>query len=334
MIEIGSRTALASVQDRGRFGVLHLGVGTSGAMDGLSLAAGNLLLGNAEDAAAVEFQVFPHQVSFVEDCAFVLTGADTGATLDGRPVLPWWRMAARAGQVLKLGLPRGGPWPACRAYLCLAGGVVVPIVLGSRSTQLRGAFGGHEGRTLRLGDRLAAGRPGLGPDDDAAGFGLAPPALDMPLHADGFTAVRVLPAAEYTRYTETSQQLFWSQAWRISPQSDRYGYRLAGDQPLRPLAPIEMRSHGIVPGVVQVPPGGQPIIQMRDAQPSGGYPKMGTVIEADLWRLGQAPIGSRIRFLRVDWSEAVLAQQANRRWLDEAARLVRLWQARPKGAAR
>lgn len=334
MIEIESSAALASVQDAGRLGALHWGVGTSGAMDAMSLAAGNLLLGNAEGDAAVELQVFPYQVRFIEDCAFALTGADTGALLDGRPVLPWWRTAARAGQVLKLGLPRRGPWPACRAYLCLAGGVQVPPVLGSRSTQLRGAFGGHEGRTLRLGDRLRAGRPGRGSGDDETGFGLVPPAVAMPLHADGVTAVRVLPAAEYGLYTPAAQEAFWSQLWRISPQSDRYGYRLSGALPLQPRAPIEMRSHGIVPGVIQVPPGGQPIIQMRDAQPSGGYPKMGTVIEADLWRLGQAPIGSRIRFVSVDWAQAVQARDANRRWLDEAARLVGLWNARPQGGGR
>jgi allophanate hydrolase subunit 2 len=115
----------------------------------------------------------------------------------------------------------------------------------------------------------------------------------------------------------------WGCAWRITPQSDRYGFRLAGDE-LRPKAPLELRSHGIVPGVIQVPHGGQPIIQMRDAQPSGGYPKIGVVIEADLWRLGQAPIGSRIRFLPCTWDEALDAGAGNRRWLEKARRTVAL----------
>jgi biotin-dependent carboxylase-like uncharacterized protein len=329
VIEIESASALASVQDLGRRGALHWGVGTSGAMDDMSLMAGNLLLGNAETDAAVELQVFPYQVRFLDDCAFALTGADTAARLDDDPVLPWWRCAARAGQILRLGLPQRNSWPACRTYLCLAGGVAVPMVLGSRSTQLRGAFGGYQGRTLRAGDRLPVGRTGLTPDDEP-GFGLTPPALAMPLEVDGSVAVRVLPASEYPLYTAASQDAFWTCPWRISSQSDRYGYRLTGEH-LRPCAPIEMRSHGIVPGVIQVPPGGQPIIQMRDAQPSGGYPKIGTVIEPDLWRLGQAPIGSRIRFVRVDWDQAVRAQHANRRWLDEAARLVGLWRDRPQG---
>ena len=325
MIEILSASALATVQDLGRVGALQWGVGTSGAMDPLALASGNLLLGNDESAAAIEAPVFPFQVRFTEDCSFALTGADCAARLDDRPLLPWWSHEARAGQVLKLGLPQPGRWPASRAYLCLGGGVDVPVVLGSRSTQLRGAFGGHEGRALRQGDRLAVmarggdggGLHGLG------GFGIVPPALAMPLHVDGVPAMRVLPAAEYPLFTEASRAAFWAEAWKITSQSDRYGYRLAG-RPLEATTAIEMRSHGIVPGVIQVPPGGQPIVQMRDAQPSGGYPKIGTVIDADLWRLGQAPIGSRVRFVETTWDEAVAALDQTRAWLDEVRRLIDL----------
>ena len=152
MIEILSQTALATVQDLGRVGALGFGVGTSGAMDNLALAAGNLLLGNAEGDAGVEVQVFPFDVRFQAACTFAVTGADCGATLDGVPVLPWWVCAARAGQVLQLRPPRVAAWRGSRAYLCLAGGVDVPVALGSRSTQLRGAFGGHAGRALRQGD--------------------------------------------------------------------------------------------------------------------------------------------------------------------------------------
>jgi biotin carboxyl carrier protein len=152
-------------------------------------------------------------------------------------------------------------------------GVDVPKVLGSRSTQLRGAFGGHEGRALRQGDRVRAGRTHHA--RAGTGFGLVPPALALPLEVDGVAAMRVLPAAEYPLFTDASQRAFWSEEWKITGQSDRYGYRLAG-MPLVQKAAIEMRSHGIVPGVIQVPSGGAPIVQMRDAQPSGGYPKIGT----------------------------------------------------------
>ncbi|WP_280155942.1 biotin-dependent carboxyltransferase family protein [Piscinibacter sp. XHJ-5] len=323
MIEIVSSSALATVQDLGRTGSLRWGVGTSGAMDAVALAAGNLLLGNEASAAAVEIPVFPFRVRFVEDCAFAVTGADCAATLDARPLMPWSTYEARAGQVLVLGVPQGTAWRAARAYLCLAGGVDVPCVLDSRSTQLRGAFGGLEGRALRKGDRLRAAAPGRA--TRATGIGLVPPALVLPLQVDGCPAMRVLPAAEYEDYTAASREAFWGTAWKVTPQSDRYGYRLAGEA-LEPVAAVEMRSHGIVPGVIQVPPGGQPIVQMRDAQPSGGYPKLGTVIEADLWRLGQAAIGSHVRFIRTTWDDAVAALDELREWLDETRRVLDLHQ--------
>jgi biotin-dependent carboxylase-like uncharacterized protein len=325
MIEILSTGALATVQDQGRFGTLKWGVGTSGAMDGLALACGNILLGNDESAAGIEIQVFPFKVRFVAACAFAVTGADCAARLDGLPLPPWWARGAKAGQVLELGLPRQGLWQAGRAYLCVAGGIDVPVALGSRSTQLRGAFGGLDGRTLRNGDRLGVGATTVAAHSPE--FGLTPPVCDMPLELDGLPAVRVLTAAEYGDYTIESQAALWDEPWRITPQSNRYGYRLNGT-PLIPVKPLELRSHGIVPGVIQVPHGGQPIVQMHDAQPSGGYPKIGTVIEADLWRLGQAPIGSRIRFIETTWEEAVSAYDQNQRWLIEARRLVDLNRAR------
>lgn len=320
MIELASESALATVQDQGRLGSLGFGVGTSGAMDQLALAAGNLLLGNAVTDAAIELQVFPVQWRFHADLRFALTGADTGARLNGRPLPPWWVAQARRGDSLELGRAVSG----CRAYLCLPGGVDVPPVLGSRSTQLRGSFGGLDGRCLRRGDRLAPIRPER---TGCVDIGVVPPSCSMPLGEHGVTAVRVIRASEYTCYQLASQRAFWTHEWKITSQSNRYGYRLAGEA-LLPRAPLEVRSHGIVPGVIQVPPDGQPIIQMRDAQPTGGYPKLGTVIEADLWRLAQAPIGSRLRFVESTYDEGVAALDANQRWLRDVERLVGTWAAR------
>lgn len=318
MIEILSSAALATVQDQGRLGSLRFGVGTAGAMDQLALAVGNLLLGNPEGAAALEIPVYPFQVRFRKDCAFAVTGADGKAQLDQRDIAPWSVNQARAGQVLKIGLPV--PGSGSRAYLALSGGIDVPEVLGSRSTQLRGAFGGLEGRAVRQGEILRALTPET---EQAVDFGVLPPALAMPLHIGGLPGVRVLPAAEYKKFRAESRAAFWAGEWKITAQSDRYGYRLQGE-PLVPIAPMEIRSHGIVPGVIQVPPGGQPIVQMRDAQPSGGYPKFGTVIDADLWRLGQAAIGSRIRFIETSYEAAVAAQGEVQDWLNEVRHLIEL----------
>src|SRR5471032_2211662 len=137
------------------------------------------------------------------------------------------------------------------------------------------------------------------------------------------TVVRVLPAAEYESYEQDSIEAFWRESWKVTPQSDRYGYRLGGPV-LISKRPVEMRSHGIVPGVIQVPPSGQPIIQLRDAQPSGGYPKIGTVIEADLWRLAQARIGSKLRFVQTSYEEAVDALDELDRYMTKLRNLVGL----------
>ncbi len=317
--------ALATVQDHGRLGALRWGVGIAGAMDPLALAGGNLILGNPEDAAGIEVQVLPLEVRFEAETCFTVTGADCTATLDGVPVLPWTGVRAARGAVLRLDRPTAFRTWGARSYLCLAGGIDVPVVLGSRATQLRGAIGGFEGRALRAGDALPVGPPPA--EAPRFGAGLVPPVLALPLAIDGVPALRVLPAAEYARYAPASQEAFWGEPWKVTPQSDRYGFRLAGPT-LTPLTPMELRSHGIVPGVIQVPHGGQPIIQMCDAQPSGGYPKIGTVIEADFWRLGQAPIGTQVRFVETGWDGALAARDEVAGWLAAARRSLAVLRTR------
>ncbi|MHC6225165.1 5-oxoprolinase subunit C family protein [Pseudomonas sp. X10] len=316
MIEIINAAALATVQDLGRHGSLGYGVGTSGAMDTLSLQLGNLLLGNDLGAAAIEIPLFPFEVRFVEDCTFAITGAECGARLDGQRLPPNWATHARKGQVLALNYPSRGS----RAYLCLAGGVDVPLVLGSRSTQLRGGFGGWQGRTLVCGDIIPAGRLGHG---QAADMGAESALSALPLTLDELPAIRVLPAAEFECFSAQARDRFFAGEWKITTQSNRYGYRMEGT-PLLPEQPFEVRSHGIVPGVIQVPHGGQPIVQMRDAQPSGGYPKFATVIEADLWRLGQAAIGSKVRFVACTYAEALEALQANQAFIERTRQQLAL----------
>ncbi|SAL84600.1 urea amidolyase-like protein [Caballeronia choica] len=334
MIEVLSNAALATVQDQGREGYLRYGVGTSGAMDRVALSVGNLLLGNDDDAAGIEIPMFPFRVRFTADVAFALTGADCVARLNDRPVLPWWTLMARKDDVLTIGVPTTG----ARCYLLLEGGVDVPVVLGSRSTQLRGEFGGHEGRPLQKGDVLQVAQ--LQPaapsgEREYAGFGVTSPSCTLrqstavPEASPDETVVRVLPAAEYESYQDASIEAFWRESWKVTPQSDRYGYRLSGPV-LSPRQPLEMRSHGIVPGVIQVPPSGQPIIQLRDAQPSGGYPKIGTVIEADLWRLAQARIGSKIRFAKTTYREALDALDEVEWYVNKLRQLVGLHRSAPR----
>ena len=311
MIEIVTSAPLATVQDLGREGYRRFGVGTAGAMDRLALQTANLMLGNDPNAAALEIPASPFALRFDRDVGFALTGADCAATLDDRLLPPWWAASATAGQTLRLQMPRRGT----NAYVALSGGIDVPLLLGSRSTHLRGAFGGFAGRSLQAGDVLAAGEPARAMQRE---FGVAPPDLALPFgepRAERVTWVRVLPAAEYRCFRDDARDALWTASWKISAQSNRAGYRLTGPD-LILNAPLEMRSHGLVPGVIQVPHGGQPIIQLADAYTAGGYPKIGTVIEADLWRIAQAPLGTTLRFRCVSYDEALDAAAANAAYLD------------------
>jgi biotin-dependent carboxylase-like uncharacterized protein len=307
VIEILSTPPLNSVQDLGRFGSRHYGVSTSGVMDPVALVVGNALLGNPDNAACIEVQTFPFVVRFLGDTSFAVTGADTAATLDERALPSWWSATARAGQTLTLRPPASG----ARAYLTLAGGIDVPVILGSRSTHLRSEFGGFCGRALQQGDvlRTLAGEAGIGPWK-SGGLGVMPPAFALPSRGtttnDKVLRVRVLRAGEYDLFPKGMQEKFWTTDWRITHHSDRGGYRLSG-RALKLPAPVELRSYGLVAGIVQVPPSGEPIIQLSDANTAGGYPKIAAVIEADLWRLGQARLGSFIRFEEVSYEAAVEA---------------------------
>lgn len=300
MITILDAYGPVTIQDLGWAGHFRNGVCRSGAMDRLALALGNALLGNDDGAAGIEVPLPPLRLRFEADLGFAVTGADCGAELDGEQLPPYWARRARAGQELRLTRTRRGSF----AYILLEGGIDVPAVLGARSTHLRGGFGGLDGRPLRRGDRIAAkgGRAALPP----GGMGVVPLAPLSPADGEDTVAIRVLPAAEYDLFTAEARALFWSTRWTISPQSNRTGYRLDGP-PLRMVAPAEKRSHGIVPGTIQIPAGGVPIIQLADAATMGGYPKIGTVIEADLWRAGQARAGQALRFVEVDYAGAVAA---------------------------
>lgn len=301
MIHILGCGPLNTVQDLGRAGYRNIGVTATGAMDPVALRVGNILVGNSENTAGIEIQTFPFRIEFEEAMSFSLTGADCAAKLDGQDLPPWWAMRAEKGQVLELSTPLKN----ARAYLCLEGGVDVPLVMGSRSTSLRGSFGGHEGRPLMAGDRLPVSE-GQALPMPPNGLGVVPAREAMadffPNADDGALVLRAIPAAEHDLFSKDADR-FWSANWKISSQSDRTGYRLSG-APLQLPAPVELRSYGIIPGVVQVPPSGELIIQMSDANTAGGYPKIAGIIDCDLWRLGEARIGSTITFVQTTLDEA------------------------------
>ena len=313
MIEILEAGPFNTVQDLGRPGYRDIGVSASGAMDSLAVRIGNSLVGNDEAAAALEIQTFPFRLQFTERTGFAVTGTDGKPVLDGIELPSWCALTAEAGQTLELRQPP----KLARAYVCVAGGLDVPSVMGSRSTSLRGGFGGYGGRPLEKGDTITIGAASAHTPLPASGLAVVEPSVALqdvfPASSDGTLLIRALPAGEEGLFAENGKA-FWDQTWRISSRSDRTGYRLSGDA-IVPTQTVEMRSHGVVPGVIQVPPGGEPIVQMSDANTAGGYPKIAGVIEGDLWRLGQARIGSRVQFVRSSHAEARAVEKALERYI-------------------
>lgn len=308
MIEVLAIPPLATVQDLGRDGHWSQGLGRAGAMDGLAHRAANLLLGNAECSATVEIPMTPAKFHFGARQAFAIAGAACEAKLADRRLPRVWAGMAEAGDVLELGAINRG----ARIYLALPGGIDVPEILGSRSTQLREAFGGLEGRVLYPGDTLK-------PADTSeiefprGGLSLSLPPL-RPSGQDDIT-LRVLLSTEHDSFTKESLQVFWSTHYEVTRQSNRQGYRLEG-KALSRKSTGELRSHGIVPGIIQVPSGGQPIIQLADSATMGGYPKIGAVIEPDLWRIAQARPGDRLRFVQATPAEAAHAAHEQTKLID------------------
>lgn len=290
MIEILSTGLLNTIQDLGRPGHLALGVSHGGAMDRDALATANLMLGNEPSAAGIEVALHPFRVRVHSDTAIAVTGADCPMRLDERNIPPWWAAPVRAGQILTVDAPRTG----ARSYIAFGGGLDVPAILGSRATDVKSGFGGYHGRGLCRGDRLQS----VSVHWDLPNSGVGVAKEERSLVGDGFMApieLRVLPAAEFHAFAPQALAAFTGSEWRVTTEANRMGYRLAGEN-LSLSTPVELLSHGIVPGTVQVPPSGQPMIQLADANTCGGYPKIATVIEADLWRLAQAPVGARLRF--------------------------------------
>jgi biotin-dependent carboxylase-like uncharacterized protein len=288
IIRIREPGPLATVQDRGRYGYQEMGVPVSGAMDQWALRLGNLLVGNGEDAAAIEITLGGFAAEFLADTVCAVAGLPGRATLNEKPVPSWQPLAVARGDVLAL--QRGA-----RDYLFLAGGVDVPLVLGSRSTYLRGGFGGLEGRALRPGDELAANPPsgrmvnGLPPE-------LLPRYPESPV-------LRVVLGPQEDRFTEEGLATFLSGTYEVTARADRMGYRLEGPA-IRHRKGADIISDGIPLGAVQVPGDGQPVVLLADRPTTGGYAKIGTIISVDVPLIAQALPGARVRFRATSLEEA------------------------------
>lgn len=311
VLEVVAAGALSSIQDLGRPGLRRLGVPRSGALDPVALRLANALAGNAEEEAALEFLLLGPTLRALRGTVRVGLAGDVGAVVEGREgqreVGSWRSVTLRPGEAVRVGPARGGRV----GYLAVAGGLAADAVLGSTSTYLRGGFGGAGGAALRKGQALAlvSSSPPEGPERVLP----RPPAAGGP--------IRSVAGPQEDHFTEEALATFFGGEWVVRHESDRMGMRLQGPRLAhRPERGAEIVSDATVPGSVQVPGNGQPIVLLADCQTSGGYPKIATVATADLPRVGRLAPGARLRFERVSVAEAEdLARSAEA----EVRRLVR-----------
>lgn len=296
---------LSSFQDAGRTGSQHLGVPVCGVMDQRAHRLANLLAGNDTDHATLEMTLMGPTLRFDAPACFAIAGADFQATLNGNPVVNHRPLIARAGDVLACGaaLPESGT----RAYLAIHGGFGLTPVLGSTSTDLRGGFGGHQGRALAKQDTIAFAADL--PTGEARLTELAQALWQIRIYVPATLAgrmrthLRVLPGVHWEEFTAPSQDALVNAEYRISTQSDRMGYRLEGPRLLM-TTPRQILSEAASYGTVQVPAGGEAIALMADRQSTGGYPKIAQIISVDLPDLAQRRPGQSVCFAAVALDEA------------------------------
>lgn len=311
-ISVISPGLATTVQDLGRPGHYHLGIPLSGALDQYAHWVANLLVGNAEDLATLEFTLLAPELEFQDDTHFAVAGAQLDIRLNGELVDSHTCHHAKAGDRLKFGFMKVG----ARAYLAVAGGIDVPVVLGSRATYALGAFGGYQGRKLCANDVLPVGTPGSRP---VVGRSLAEPDRVEAVKAQ---ELRVLPGLYFHRLQEVSVQSFFADTWSVAPEADRIGYRykhgtklefVPREQPFGAGSdPSNIVDAGYPYGSIQVPSGTEPIILHRDAVSGGGYAMIGCVISADMDRIAQMQPGNKARFRTVTMEEALQARAAYR----------------------
>lgn len=314
-IEVIKPGLATSVQDLGRPGYYHLGIPISGAMDRFSLRVANLLVGNDESDAALEAVFLGPELRFTADTLIAVTGADLPPKLDGKPQPGWTAFIVKAGQVLAFDFLKQG----ARAYIAVAGGIDVPVVLGSRSTYLLGALGGYEGRALRAGDVIPVGSPKRTARE---GVSLA---ASLRRALEPQPTLRTIPGLYWHRITEEAGDGFFEDTWKVAPEADRIGYRFRGGRPLAFVARKQPFGAGSDPsnivdscypyGSIQVPGGTEPIVLHRDAVTGGGYFMLGTVISADMDLIGQMQPHTPARFVKVGMAEALAARHARRHML-------------------
>ncbi len=308
MIKVLEPGLQTTVQDEGRVGYYEVGMPPSGAMDKYSHRIANLLVGNKPNAATLEITYMGPKLEFTQDAVIAVTGAIIPPSINGEEVPMWQTLAVKAGDILSFSFLKGGS----RAYLAIAGGIDVPLVMGSRSTYTLCGFGGYEGRALQAGDELKIGTD----HEQEMPIGSAVPEeyhLEFAKHHE----IRFVIGLCNYRLTEESRQRFFEIDWQVTPEINRIGYRFGGERlefvdrepPFGAGSdPANVVDLGYPIGSIQLPAGKEPIALMNDAVTGGGYVTIGTIISSDLIKLAQVKTGDTVRFINTSIDEAMAAR--------------------------
>jgi len=295
-----------TVQDLGRYGYSHLGISPAGAADSVSFRIANLLVGNDENAPALEMTLTGATLQFEEPATIAVTGAECSVEINARRADCAQSIQLNAGSLVKIGHLALG----ARAYFAVQGGIDVPLVMGSASTHLSARFGGFEGRLLRRGDRLQV-RQTSGLHSRVAKAG-ALPLVNLRTH----TTLHVTPGSQQDWFDADAFATLFSSPFTVSDQSGRTGLRLKGST-IDPRNRAQLLTDGVPLGAIQIPPDGHPIILFVDQQTTGGYPRIANVIAADLHLVGQLRARDTVRFAEVSIRQAIDALRQQEIWLKE-----------------
>lgn len=311
MIEVVQPPAMATVQDLGRPGLRAQGVPPGGALDPWALRLANVLVGNRTDTAALEWLLGGGRVRFLKPMPFAFAGAEVVGHLAGRPIASHRRYFARAGDELQVDSVRDGQ---C-LYLACGGGLDVATVLGSASTLVSAGFGGWHGRRLQGGDRLATGRRRWPPPRFAAAW-----LEGCPWRLEA-RPLRFIPGPQWDDFAPAWRDAFAAAEFGVGAERDRAGARLRSSLP-PPAFDFARPSEPATPGAIQILPTGQPVVLLADGPTVGGYPKIGTIVAADLGRFVQVRPGASVRFAPCPCAAAVTALREAHAWLGRLAERV------------
>ena len=284
-----------TIQDLGRFGFQQYGMTVSGAMDSCALRVGNRLLVNEENKAAIEISTPGLSLEVLNQTVIAITGANFNPTINNFPAPMWEAIEVKKGDIISFGQIKSG----CRSYLLVAGGIDVPIILGSKSTYARGKIGGLKGRPLKKADIINIGKTNQELQNI---IGRKVTANNLPVYNEE-NEIRVILGPQDDYFTKDGLHAFLNSFYEITVNSDRMGYRLKGPK-IKSKNGSDIITDGIPLGSIQVPQDGMPIVMLADRQTTGGYAKIATVISVDMDKFAQTKPGNKIKFTQVNLEEA------------------------------